>query len=120
MLISLNKNGFTKLDHVTADIILPLLSTSAQSIFIRIYRQTLGWNKPKDKIAHKHFKRFCNIKRHETINKSVDELLKLKLITVDGEGKGVMKEYGIRLDTLMKYRDRYEAGEFDEHLDLST
>ena len=113
MIQSENKNGFTKVDHITFDVILPLLSTSAQSVFLRIYRQTIGWNKPVDRIADSHFKKKCGIKRRETISAAIKELESLNLITVSGSGKGIIKTYGIDLETLMDFRDRYEDGEYE-------
>lgn len=101
-----NKNGFTKVDHVTFDLILPMLSTAAQSVLLRIYRQTLGWHKQTDRISLRQFKSGCNIKRHETISSALDELLGLKLITAVGKGTQV-KEFGIKFETLDMYRRQY-------------
>lgn len=101
-----NKNGFTQIDHITFDLVLPLLSTSAQSIFLRIYRQTKGWGKQTDKIANSHFAEFCKIKNHETIKIAIDKLLALDVITVEGENTQI-KEYGIKWDTLSLIRQKH-------------
>lgn len=101
-----NKNGFTQVDHVTFDLVLPLLSTSAQSVFLRIYRQTYGWRKLTDRISNNQFKSFCRIKSHETIGNAVEELVGLDVITVSGEGTQI-KEYGIKWSTLDSIRQRH-------------
>ena len=113
MTVSENKNGFTMVDHTTYDVVLPLLSTTAQSVFMRIYRQTIGWDKTTDKIADSQFMKKCNIKRRETINSAIRDLVKLDLITVNGQGKGVIKEYGIKWDAIREIKDRYDDGEFE-------
>jgi phage replication O-like protein O len=109
-----NKNGFTKVDHVTFDLILPTLSTAAQSIFLRIYRQTLGWKKPTDKIATSHFTKFCNIKKRGTIKSAIDELVELDLITAEGKGTQI-KEFGINFDALQKIRQEFIESQEDEN-----
>lgn len=103
---SVNKNGYTRVDHVTFDLILPMLSTAAQSVFLRIYRQTWGWNKQTDKIALSQFKKWCAIKRHETINKALEELKDLKLITVKGKGTEI-KKFGINWAGMDAIRQRH-------------
>lgn len=109
-----NKNGFTKVDHVTFDILLPLLSTSAQSIFLRIYRQTWGWNKQTDNISNSQFSKFCRIKNHETIKAAVRELIELDIITVTGKITQI-KEYGIKWSGMDVIRQKYlEELENDE------
>jgi hypothetical protein len=121
-----NKNGFTKIDHVTYDVILPLLSTSAQSIFLRIYRQTFGWNKQADKISHGQFKTWCKIKRHETINKAIAELEAVEyleetfcLITVEGKGTQI-KEYGLNWAGIDGARQAYLMSLEENGEELST
>jgi len=110
---SLNKSGFTGIDHITFDVILPLLSVTAQIIFLRIYRQTVGWNKPTDKIANSHFQKCCNIKNHETVKIAIDELLEMDLITAVGKNTQI-KEFGIKWQTIDSYRERYLESLDDE------
>lgn len=104
-----NKNGFTKVDHVTFDVILPMLSTAAQSVFLRIYRQTVGWNKQMDKIANSQFKKWCGIKSHETIQFAIDELVELDLISVEGKGTQV-KTFGLKWAAMDSIRQKHLEG----------
>ncbi len=99
---SRNKNGFTKVDHVTYDVILPLLSTAAQSVFLRIYRQTAGWGKPFDWISFSQFRETTGIKQDKTIRAAIQELEDLELIIVVGE-RTQKRSYGVNLDTLARY-----------------
>jgi phage replication O-like protein O len=90
-----------------------MLSTAAQSVFLRIYRQTWGWNKATDKIATSHFQEKCNIKSHETVKFAIDELVKLKLIKVEGRATQI-KEFGIDVDELQRIRQQYIEAQEDE------
>lgn len=101
-----NKNGYTQVDHVTFDLVLPMLSTTAQSVFLRIYRQTFGWRKQTDKIALSQFKKWCKVKRHETIQKAVSELVTLDVITIEGNGTQI-KEYGVKWSGIDVIRQRH-------------
>ncbi len=101
------KYGFTRVGNDVFDIILPTLSTAAQSVFLRIYRQTWGWKKQTDKIANSHFQKFCNIKSHETVKFAIKELLDLELITVTGKATQV-KEFSINMEAIDRYRQCYE------------
>jgi phage replication O-like protein O len=107
------KYGFTRVGNDVFDIILPTLSTVAQSVFMRIYRQTWGWNKPADKIATSHFQRMCNIKDRETVRFAIEELEELDLITAKGKGTQV-KEFEINMEAIDLYRQRYEMKNKDE------
>lgn len=126
MRVSGNKNGYTPINHVVFDLILPLLSTSAQSVFLRIYRQTIGWNKQTDKIALSQFKKWCGIKRHETIKKALEDLQALEfmdkefcLITVKGKGTSI-KEFGVNWSGVDSLRQRYLLALEAEEGKLST
>jgi hypothetical protein len=99
---SLDKSGFTKIDHVTFDVILPLLSTAAQSIFLRIYRQTAGWNKPFDQISLSQFQDKTGIKHVDTVRAAIEELKDMDLIIVMGK-RTQKRSYGINFDTLSGY-----------------
>lgn len=103
---SVNKNGFTQIDHTTFDLIIPLLSPSAQSVLLRIYRQTYGWKKQTDKISNGQFKTFCHIKNHETIKEAVEELVALGVVTVSGKGTAI-KEYGIKWSGIDVIRQKH-------------
>lgn len=104
-----NKNGFTKVDHVTFDLILPMLSPVGQSVFLRIYRQTFGWKKQTDRISLSQFKKWCRVKRHETITKALRELVGLDVITMEGKGTEI-KEFGIKWSGIDVIRQRYLEG----------
>ncbi len=104
------KIGFTKVDHVTSDIVLPLLTTAAQSIFLRIYRQTIGWNKKTDRNSNSQLKERCHIKHSYTIREVIMELKELDLISVKGRATQV-KTFSIKLDTLREYSERHLEGE---------
>lgn len=94
-----NKTGYTRVDHVVFDLVLPVLSTNAQAVFLRIYRQTVGWDTPYDKIANSRFRKYTGIKSETTIRAAITELESLCLIEVEGEIKEI-KEYGINWLTL--------------------
>lgn len=109
-----NKNGYTRVDHVTFDLILPMLSTAAQSVFLRIYRQTWGWNKQTDNISHTQFKKWCKIKSHITINAALDELKELDLIRIQNNGTHT-KKFGLNVAGIDAIRQRHlESLERDE------
>ena len=103
---STNKSGFTKIEHFTFDVILPMLTPSAQSVFLRIYRQTVGWGKQTDTISNSQFSKYCHIKDNQTIKKAVMELQDLELITVHGAVTAI-KEYGVNWETLTRRQQEY-------------
>lgn len=86
MQISQNKSGFTMIDHITLDCVLPTLSASAQLVLIRIYRQTVGWKKEWDRISLSQFRKFTGYKDNGTIAEAISELETRKLIIVEREG----------------------------------
>lgn len=110
---SSNKTGFTQVDHVTFDVIIPMLSTVAQSIFLRIYRQTRGWGKETDKISGSQFQKFCNIGSRNTVQWAIDELVDLDLIIVEGKETQV-KEFGINWEAVDRYLQPLLDGVIDE------
>lgn len=109
-----NKNGYTQVDHVTFDLILPMLSGSAQLIFLRIYRQTVGWKKPSDKMATSHFRETCNIKWDQTVRTAIEELVELDLIIVTGE-RTQIKEFEIKWDTIALYHQEFMENSTDDN-----
>jgi hypothetical protein len=104
-----NKDGFTMVDNFSLDVILPMLSTAAQSIFLRIYRQTVGWTKLTDKISNGQFGKACHIKNHETVQTAVGELEALDLIIVKGH-RTQIKEYAINTAVIVSLKDKYDEG----------
>ncbi len=103
-----SRNGYTQVDHVTFDVVLPTLSTGAQVVFLRIYRQTVGWKKPFDNISFSQLREKTGIKQDKTIRRAVAELEGRDLIIVIGE-RTQMKTYGINWDEMSKYADQQEA-----------
>jgi len=103
---SKRKIGFTKVTHVTCDLILPLLSTAAQSVFLAIYRQTAGWNKPFDEISNSQFRNFTGISEN-TVRSAIEELDDLKSIIILGE-RTKKRSYAINWETLKKYLILYD------------
>lgn len=101
---SLNKKGFTQVDHITFDLILPTLSLAAQSILLRIYRQTAGWKKRRDAISASQFRDMTGIYHRDTIRRAITELEDRKLIKVIRDGTKT-REFEIDWDTLMSYFD---------------
>ena len=101
MNISNNKTGFTKVDHITFDLILPTLSPSEQSIFLRIYRQTVGWKKQSDKISISQFKKFTGILHNETIEFAIKRLENRTLIIVK-KANGKTTEYEINWSYILE------------------
>ena len=96
---SSNKNGFTMVDHVTFDVILPTLSAPAQSVFLRIYRQTIGWKKEWDAISISQFQKMTGIWPRSIIA-AVVELEDRELIEVNRVGTRT-NQYRIKLEELM-------------------
>jgi len=95
-----NKTGFTQVDHISFDIILPTLKLPAQAIYLKIYRQTIGWKKPADQISLSQFRQATGIKDNGTIIRAITELELRKLITVTRRGTKT-NTYSINLDTVL-------------------
>jgi phage replication O-like protein O len=125
-----NKKGYTVVDHISYDVILPLLSLSAQAVYMRIYRQTIGWHKQGDDISNSQFRRTTGISSDTTVRSAIKELAKYNLIIVDAVS-GItdlrkflenlspsdwrIKNYGINLEVVSIY------GEFAKRMkELST
>ena len=102
---SSNKNGFTMVDHVTFDVILPTLSDSEQLVFLRIYRQTIGWKKEWDKISLSQFQRMTGIGKDRIIW-AIVELEKKELIEVIRVGTRT-NQYRIKLEELVVKHDKH-------------
>lgn len=99
---SINKLGFTQVDNIIFDRILPELSHIAQLLLLSIWRQTLGWNKKSDRISYADFKKKTNTSQNKTINSGLKELKNKNLIICYGKKRGKM-EYEINLETVSKY-----------------
>ena len=101
---SLNKSGFTQVSNFVFDVIIPQLSVYEQSIFLRIYRQTIGWNKEWDRISYSQFLQTTRIGSRREISWALKELRKKKLIKIE---KSRMNSYSINLETIM---EQYHPG----------
>ena len=93
------KYGFTKVDHLTFDVILPTLSPIAQLVLLRVYRQTVGWGKMFDKISLSQFRKCTGVKWNQTIRSAIQELAEAecegkKLLVVVGESTEI-PDYGL-------------------------
>jgi hypothetical protein len=108
---SINMGGFTQVDNFLLDHIIPTLSLPAQSVFLRIWRQIVGWqsrSQESDKISHTQFTKYTGIQSHNTINKAIDELKYRELVHVEEHGTNP-REFFIRWDTLTKLSELYRT-----------
>ena len=103
-----NKTGFTRVDHVTFDLIMPVLTTNAQAVFMRIYRQTVGWSgKDDDQISNADFRRVIGISEN-TIRDALNELEALALIFTKGE-RTERRSYSIHWHTLDIFHTEWQT-----------
>lgn len=109
--IEVNHHGFLMIQNVILDRILPILTPNAQTIYLRIFRQTLGYrdkdgaSKQWDSIAHSQFKKWCHIKATNTVKSAVGFLEGLELIEVKFVGVRKPSRYKINTDEIENYRD---------------
>jgi len=99
-----NKTGFIDVPNVVVDVIFPLLSANAQSVYFRIYRQTVGWGEELDEMTYADFRKMTGLQSKNTIKAAIKELDELDLIYVIEE-KYNERSYGINHDTLEYYSD---------------
>jgi len=59
------------------------MSGNSVKIYLFIVRKTKGWQKQSDGISHSQISKALEIKSHNTIRKSLDELIELSLINED-------------------------------------
>ena len=69
-------------NFVIDDMYMAELSDKAFKCYMFILRQTVGFNRSKTSIATDTFKKYCGIKRDETVYARIRELEQLKLISV--------------------------------------
>jgi len=69
-------------NFVIDDMYMAQLSDKAFKCYMFILRQTVGFNRSKTSIATDTFKKYCGIKRDETVYARIRELEQLKLISV--------------------------------------
>ena len=80
-------NSF-QIPNIIVDEYFSKLNGNSIKIYLFIVRKTKGWNKESDGISHSQISKMLNIKSHNTIRKSLDELLGLSLINeVKKDGK---------------------------------
>lgn len=90
------------IDHVTFDCVLPSLSPAAQLVLLRIYRQTVGWKRPSDRISLSQFRRLTGYKKNDTILSAIGELELKQLITVRRFTRK-SSEYALVWETISQY-----------------
>lgn len=66
-------SNFCKLDNNISDLLLQRLSASAQSVYIRLYRQSYGWNRNWAAESLPKLTEFCNLSL-QTVRKAIKEL----------------------------------------------
>ena len=69
-------------NFVIDDMYMAQLNDKAFKCYMFILRQTVGFNRSKTSIATDTFKKYCGIKRDETVYARIRELEQLKLISV--------------------------------------
>lgn len=99
---SSDKTGYTDVPNVVFDVIMKRVSNSAFSVYLRIYRQTVGWKVEFDEITLADFRKMTGIKQNKTVLRALTELKKLNLIVVKEEHYN-LRSYGINIDTLNRY-----------------
>jgi len=78
-LIVADVGGHTAIPHIILDSLLPKLSTSEQSVYLRLYRLSYGFKTDTCKIGFPKLATTCNISRRQAIN-CVERLESLGLI----------------------------------------
>ncbi len=66
-------SNFCKLDNDVSDHLFPRLSPSAQSVYLRLYRQSFGWNRNWAAESLPKLSKCCNLSL-QTIRKAIKEL----------------------------------------------
>lgn len=66
-------SNFCKLDNDVSDHLFPRLSPSAQSVYLRLYRQSFGWNRNWAAESLPKLSKSCNLSL-QTIRKAIKEL----------------------------------------------
>ena len=81
--MSKKEERYTKMPNALIDDqIMAQLNDKAFKCYMFILRQTVGFNRSKTSIATDTFKKYCGIKRDETVYARIRELEQLKLISV--------------------------------------
>ncbi len=73
-MVSINSN-FTKLDNGVSDCLNPLQTPTEQSIYNRLYRLAVGWNRNYCRVKNSSLMTDCNIKDKRTLNTAIDGLI---------------------------------------------
>lgn len=66
-------SNFCKLDNDVSDILFPRLSPSAQCVYLRLYRQSFGWNRNWAAESLPKLTKSCNLSL-QTVRKAIKEL----------------------------------------------
>lgn len=103
----MNNQGFTKVSDILLDIWLPKLSEAELKLLLTIIRQTIGWNKQRDRISHSQFQKKTGLSPR-SITKAVESLSSRDFIKItDPTGKELSPKH-------RKYRSdiHYEPTDF--------
>lgn len=88
----MNDKGFTKVSDVLIDTWLAELSEAELKTLLIIIRQTIGWNKPCDRIAHSQFKVKTGLSQR-SITTAIESLSNRNFITItDKRGQSLSPE----------------------------
>jgi len=66
-------SNYCKLDNAVSDHLFPKLSSSAQSVYLRLYRQSFGWNRNWAAESLPKLSKSCNLSL-QTVRKAIKEL----------------------------------------------
>ena len=83
----MNDKGYTKVSDVLLDTWMPHLSGSELKAILIIIRQTVGWNKKRDRISHSQFQKKTGLSQR-AITSSIESLSNRNLIHItDHKGR---------------------------------
>ena len=80
----MNDKGYTKVSDVLLDTWLADLSEAELKTLLTIIRQTVGWNKPRDRISHSQFLKKTGLSQR-SISSSIESLSNRNFIKVTDE-----------------------------------
>ena len=85
----MNDKGYTKVSDVLLDTWLAELSEAELKTLLIIIRQTIGWNKPRDRISHSQFKSKTGLSQR-SITTAIEALSHRNFITItDNRGQSL-------------------------------
>jgi phage replication O-like protein O len=103
--------GFTRAYNYIIDVILKELHGASLSLYLVVYRQTIGWNKVSEEISISQFIKKTNLAR-STVTATLKELISDQWILSEHgkRGKLPIKKYSINLNhpKLVRKSNQYE------------